>query len=97
MSDQGKGWPPRNAAKVSEVLDWMRRGMNAHGKGLLLLAVGQHSICFSKDPKLSPEMACQILVRNIDALQEALSLLKEQEQTRSMMRRQDADGTEEIF
>lgn len=93
MSQQPKdNWPPTNAAKVAEVLDWMRRGMNAHGKGLLLIAVGEHSVCFSKDPKLPAAEAVQILWKNIDSLQAALDLLRVQQVTRNAVRRIDDQG-----
>lgn len=90
MANEPKtGWPPKNAAKLAEVTDWMRRGMNAHGKGLLVLAVGENSISLALDPKLAPQEACSILWKNIDNILRGLERIRSEGVTRGFIERED--------
>lgn len=90
MANEPKeGWPPKNAAKLTEVADWMRRGMNVHGKGLLVLAVGENSISFAKDPNISAQDAAGILWKNLDNLVRGLERLRNEGVTRGFIQRED--------
>lgn len=91
MTDPNKrdNWPPKTAAKVAELTDWVRRGMNAHGKGILVLAVGENSITFAKDPATPAHEAAAILWKNIDNLMRGLERLQAEGVTRGYVQRED--------
>ena len=87
MADQKAGWKLRTADDVAQALDWLRRRME--GNGLVLIAVGVNSIAVSKDAKLQPDDAADILERQLPTVRQQFALLQSHQVTRGSTKRED--------
>ena len=86
MADK-PGWEIKTGDDVANALDWLRRRMG--GKAVLLVAIGQNSIAFSKDQQYTPEEAIEALEANIRTLQMGLNVLRAKQVTRDFKKRGD--------
>jgi hypothetical protein len=88
MGDQSN-WELQSADDVAQALDWLRRRMK--GNGLVLVAVGLNSVCFSKEVGVSPDDAADLIEQQLPALRQGFERLKSQRVTRGYARRQDVE------
>jgi hypothetical protein len=86
MAEQ-KGWDLKTADDVAQALDWLRRRMK--GNGLVLIAIGVNSIAVSKDAKLQPDDAADVLERQLPAIRREFARLQSHQVTRGFARRED--------
>lgn len=95
MPDNKDSWQLATAGDVAGALDWVRRRMNAKGKGLVLIAISENSIAFSKDPQLEPDVAARMVWHELDSIQRGFDQLKREKVTRGFARRTKGDASEE--
>lgn len=83
----GQSWPDvvTNANTVAEMLDWVRR--RTAGRALLGILIGTNGIVVSKDLKLSPRDAIEMLRSELDTIAEALEQLPQEKVTRKAVPR----------
>jgi hypothetical protein len=80
-------WPIESADDVAQALDWVRRRMK--GKGLVLVAVGENSVAFSKEVGVSPGDAAELVANQIHTLRRGFQKLKDEKVTRGFLPRED--------
>ena len=86
MAEQ-KGWDLKTADDVAQALDWLRRRMK--GNGLVLIAIGVNSVAVSKDAKLLPDDAADVLERQLPTIRREFARLQSHQVTRGFTRRED--------
>ena len=87
MADKKAGWQLRSADDVAQALDWLRRRME--GNGLVLIAIGVNSVAVSKDAKLLPDDAADVLERQLPTIRRELARLQSHNTTRGFAKRED--------
>ncbi len=94
MAEPKRSWELKSAEAVAEALDWVRR--RTKGSGLVLVAIGVHSIAVSKDVALGSYDAAQLVRANFHGIQQTLQRVQDQRVTRGAGKRTDTDtGGEE--
>jgi hypothetical protein len=86
MAEQ-KGWDLKSADDVAQALDWVRRRMK--GNGLVLIAIGVNSVAVSKDAKLPPHDAAEVLERQLPTIRREFARLQSHNKTRGFAKRED--------
>ena len=95
MGDNKDSWALSTAGDVAGALDWVRRRMDAKGKGLVLIAISENAIAYAKNPQLEPRAAAQMVWNELDSLERGFEELKRMKVSRGFQKRTKGDASEE--
>lgn len=84
-----EGWPEvlEKGDDVAAVLDWVRR--KTKGRALVGVMIGVNGVAVSRDAKLSPRDAIQLVRAQLDTIERALDLTLQKRETRAAAARRD--------
>jgi hypothetical protein len=86
MKDKVK-WEINGAEDVANAIDWVRR--RANGKVLAIVAIGENAVAISKEVKVSPEDAADMLEAQANVLRRGFAQIHSQRVTRGYVKRED--------
>jgi hypothetical protein len=83
------GWPEvlEKGDDVAIVLDWVRR--KTKGRALVGVMVGVNGVAISRDIKMSPRDAIELLRSQLDTIERALEISLQKKETRGAAARVD--------
>lgn len=66
MAEQKKEWELKSAKDVAGAVEWVRR--RTKGRAMVVIAIGANSVAYSKDPRISPQDAANLLQSQLTAI-----------------------------